>query len=196
MNLDLTKWVSFDLTKEAPSLKKVRIGLGWDVTEGTTIDLDVAAFVLENWESKTKKEGNVCYFKKLSILNDSIKHTWDNRTWEWDGDDESIVINLDKVVEKLPEVSEINFPVFIFEPKNKDVTFGKVKNSFIRVVNDETNEEIAKYKLEEDYFSSRAINFGKLSRENWSWKFTAVGEEIVSQVDDAVLPTFKHFTFM
>jgi len=192
--LDLTKGLSLDLTKKVPSLKKVRVGLGWDIDEGTTIDLDVAAFVLENWESKTKKIGNICYFNQLSILNGSVVHQWDNRTGIGEGDDEGIIVDLEKLEKELSNVSDVVFAVFIFEPKSVDVTFGKVKNSFIRIINDETNEEIAKYKLEEDYFSSKAINFGKLSRENWSWKFTAVGEEIVWQIPDTVGKTFEYFT--
>ena len=114
MNLDLEKWVSLDLSKTAPSLKNVRVWLGWDVVSGVTIDLDVAAIVLENGEKSTKKSGNICFFNALKILNGAIYHTWDNRTGEGEGDDESIVVNLEQVSKELPNISEIHFPVFIY----------------------------------------------------------------------------------
>lgn len=193
--LNLTKGAVLDLTKKEPWLNNVKVGLGWDVDGSVSMDLDVAAFVKESGSDKVTNVSNICFFNQKNILNGSIVHAGDNRTGAGEGDDESIDIDLAKVVAELPNVSEIHFAVFIFEPSDADVTFWKVKNSFIRIINKDGDKEIAKYKLEDDHFSSRAINFWKLSKNSsWNWEFTAVDEEIVGQVDDAVSPTFAHFT--
>jgi len=175
MAISLAKGGRVSLSKEAPGLKKIRVGLGWDanVTDtGTDFDLDASAFVL-GADGKVLGDEWFIFYNQTTSPDGAIVHTGDNRTGEGEGDDEVIEIDLDKVDSR---VDKIVFTVTIHDAQARHQNFGQVSNSFIRVVDDSNNKEITKYELDEDYSTETAINFGELYRKNGEWRFKAVGD--------------------
>ncbi|UED85230.1 TerD family protein [Streptomyces profundus] len=178
MGVSLSKGGNVSLTKEAPGLTAVVVGLGWDVrtTTGTDYDLDASALVCDD-SGKVISDGHFVFYNNLTSPDGSVEHTGDNLTGEGDGDDESIKINLATVP---PEVSKIVFPVSIHDAHARQQSFGQVQNAFIRVVNQAGGAEIARYDLSEDAATETAMIFGELYRRGSEWKFRAVGQGYAS----------------
>ncbi|MBL0721407.1 MAG: TerD family protein [Sulfurovum sp.] len=174
MGISLSKGGRIDLSKAAPSLNNVGIGLGWDTNEsdtGADFDLDASLFMI-NKNSKIPNEKFFVFYNNLSSPNGGVVHNGDNRTGEGDGDDESLSINL-SLIES--EIEELVFVVTIDEAEQRGQNFGQVSNAFIRIYDIENNQEIAKYDLEEDFSTEIAIEFGRLYKKSGSWRFKAVG---------------------
>ena len=74
------------------------------------------------------------------------------------------------------DVQKITFTVTIHEAEQRRQNFGQVSNAFIRLVNAETNTEVARYDLGEDASTETAMIFGELYRLGSEWKFGAVGQ--------------------
>ena len=175
MAISLAKGGRVSLSKEAPGLKKIRVGLGWDanVTDtGTDFDLDASAFML-GADGKVLGDEWFIFYNQTTSPDGAVVHTGDNRTGEGEGDDEVIEIDLEKIDSR---VDKIVFTVTIHEAQARHQNFGQVNNSFIRIVDDSNNKEITKYELDEDYSTETAINFGELYRKNGEWRFKAVGD--------------------
>ncbi|MFD3484441.1 MULTISPECIES: TerD family protein [Streptomyces] len=178
MGVSLSKGGNVSLTKAAPNLTAVTVGLGWDVrtTTGNDFDLDASA-LLTNAEGKVTSDGNFVFFNNLKSPDGSVEHTGDNLTGEGEGDDEAIKVNLAAVP---AEVDKIVFPVSIYEAENRQQSFGQVRNAFIRVVNQADNNELARYDLTEDASTETAMVFGELYRNGAEWKFRAIGQGYAS----------------
>ena len=178
MGVSLSKGGNVSLTKAAPNLTAVTVGLGWDVrtTTGTDFDLDASA-LLTNAEGKVTNDGNFVFFNNLKSVDGSVEHTGDNLTGEGEGDDEQIKVNLAGVA---AEVDKIVFPVSIHEGESRSQSFGQVRNAFIRVVNQADSNELARYDLSEDASTETAMVFGELYRNGAEWKFRAVGQGYAS----------------
>src|SRR5882757_1166138 len=178
MAVSLSKGGNVSLTKEAPNLTAVTVGLGWDVrtTTGGDFDLDASA-LLTNAEGKVTGDGNFVFFNNLKSPDGSVEHTGDNTTGEGEGDDEAIKVNLAGVP---ADVDKIVFPVSIYEAESRQQSFGQVRNAFIRVVNQADNNELARYDLSEDASTETAMVFGELYRNGAEWKFRAVGQGYAS----------------
>lgn len=178
MGVSLSKGGNVSLTKEAPGLTAVTIGLGWDVrtTTGTDFDLDASA-ILTNADGKVTSDQGFVFFNNLKSPDGSVEHTGDNITGEGEGDDEQIKVNLAGVP---AEVTKIVFPVSIYDAENRQQSFGQVRNAFIRVVNQANDQEIARYDLSEDASTETAMVFGELYRNGAEWKFRAVGQGYAS----------------
>ena len=174
MPINLTKGQKVDLTKGNPSLKKLLVGLGWDVNaydSGASFDLDASAFLVgDNGKVPTEKE--FVFYGNLKHVSGGVVHMGDNRTGEGEGDDEQIKIDLDKVPSN---ISKIAFTVTIYEAEERRQNFGQVSNAFIRIVDEVTNEELIRYDLGEDFSIETAIVVGELYRHNGEWKFNAIG---------------------
>ncbi|WP_066505352.1 TerD family protein [Abyssisolibacter fermentans] len=174
MAVSLKKGQKVDLTKTNPGLTKVIAGLGWDVNKydgGNDFDLDTAAFLLgEN--GKVSGEVDFVFYNNLNHPSGSVSHLGDNRTGEGEGDDEQIKINLASVPQ---EVNKIDFTVTIHDAQARGQNFGQVSNAYIRIFNEETNEELLRYDLSEDYSIETAVVVGELYRHGAEWKFSAVG---------------------
>ena len=155
-------------------LPKFTIGLGWDTNSSSTgvdFDLDASAFILgEN--KKLLSDEHFVFYNNLKSPDGAVEHTGDNLTGEGESDDESIRIDLSKIS---PNACEICFVVTIHEADVRKQNFGQVHNSFIRIYNTDTQEEIMKYELEEDFSIETAVEFGRLYRRNGQWKFEAIG---------------------
>ena len=178
MGVSLTKGGNVSLTKAAPGLKAVSVGLGWDVrsTTGTDFDLDASALGLgEN--HKIVADEYFVFFNNTSSPEGSIEHTGDNLTGAGEGDDEVIKVDLSAVP---ATVSSIVFPVSIYEGDSRGQSFGQVRNAFIRVVDQANGTELARYDLSEDASTETAMVFGELYRNGPEWKFRAVGQGYAS----------------
>ena len=174
MSINLSKGQKVDLTKGNPGLKKIMVGLGWDVNafdSGFDFDLDAAAFMLgDNGKCPTEKE--FIFYGNLLHPSGSIEHMGDNLTGEGDGDDEQIQVDLTKIPSN---ISKIAFTVTIYEADLRHQNFGQVSNSFIRIVDDTTGQELIRYDLGEDFSIETAVVVGELYRHSGEWKFNAIG---------------------
>ncbi|MEO3767196.1 TerD family protein [Streptomyces sp. B8F3] len=178
MPVSLSKGGNVSLTKEAPGLTAVTVGLGWDVrtTTGVDFDLDASAIAV-NAEGRVFSDQHFIFFNNRQSPDQTIVHTGDNVTGEGAGDDEQINVNL----AGLPaEIDKIVFPVSIYDAETRSQNFGQVRNAFIRVVNQAGGTEIARYDLTEDAATETAMVFGELYRNGAEWKFRAVGQGYAS----------------
>ncbi len=178
MGVSLTKGGNVSLSKEAPGLTAVTVGLGWDVrtTTGTEFDLDASAIVLSP-EAKVLSDKHFIFFNNKTSPDGTVEHTGDNLTGEGEGDDEQIKVNL----AGLPaDVDKVVFPVSIYDADSRSQSFGQVRNAFIRVINQSGAAEIARYDLTEDASTETAMVFGELYRNGADWKFRAVGQGYAS----------------
>ncbi|KSU56607.1 chemical-damaging agent resistance protein C [Gordonia sp. JH63] len=178
MGVSLSKGGNVSLSKEAPGLTAVSVGLGWDIrsTTGTDFDLDASAIAL-GADKKVLSDQHFIFFNNLRSPDGSIEHTGDNLTGEGEGDDEVIKVDLAGVP---PNVDSIVFPVSIYDADARSQSFGQVRNAFIRVVNQAGGAEIARYDLSEDASTETAMVFGELYRHGSEWKFRAVGQGYAS----------------
>jgi tellurium resistance protein TerD len=178
VGVSLSKGGNVSLTKEAPNLTAVIVGLGWDArtTTGSDFDLDASA-LLTNAEGKVGDDRNFVFFNNLTRPDGSVEHMGDNLTGEGEGDDEVIKVNLAGVP---ADVEKIVFPVSIYEAESRQQSFGQVRNAFIRVVNQADGNELARYDLSEDASTETAMVFGELYRNGAEWKFRAVGQGYAS----------------
>ena len=174
MALSLSKGGNISLSKSDPGLKNILIGLGWDerATSGNDFDLDASVFMV-NSEGKVRSDADFIFYGQLKSADGSVVHTGDNRTGEGEGDDEAIEVNLDGVP---ADIQRLVVTVTIHEADNRKQNFGMVQNAFIRVVNNDTGNEIVRYDLSEDYSTETALEFGEVYRHNGEWKFRAVGQ--------------------
>lgn len=174
MAISLQKGGNVSLSKEAPGLNKIHIGLGWDVraTDGSAFDLDASAFLL-NDTGKVRSSADFIFYNQLKSADGSIEHTGDNTTGQGDGDDETINVTLNSVP---ADVTKIVITVTIHEADTRHQNFGQVSNAFVRIVNADGNAEIARFDLSEDASTNTAMIFGELYRHGGEWKFKAVGQ--------------------
>jgi tellurium resistance protein TerD len=174
MAISLQKGGNVNLSKEAPGLTKIVVGLGWDVrsTDGNAFDLDGSAFLLKV-DGKVRNDSDFIFYNNLKSTDQSVAHSGDNRTGAGDGDDETVTIDLTKVP---ADVERIAICATIHEGDARRQNFGMVQKAFIRTVNAGTNAEIARYDLSEDSSTESAMIFGEVYRNGGDWKFKAVGQ--------------------
>lgn len=178
MGVSLTKGGNVSLTKAAPGLKAVSVGLGWDVrsTTGDDFDLDASALGLDP-NHRIVADNYFVFFNNTSSPDGSIVHQGDNLTGEGEGDDEVINVDLPAVPST---VDSIVFPVSIYDAESRGQSFGQVRNAFIRVVDQSNGNELARYDLSEDASTETAMVFGELYRNGAEWKFRAIGQGYAS----------------
>ena len=174
MAVSLSKGGNVSLSKEAPGLTAIDVGLGWDarVTDGPAFDLDASAFLL-NADSKVRSDGDFIFYNNKTSADGSVVHQGDNQSGSGDGDDEVVTIDLSKVP---ADVQKIAFSVTIHDADARKQNFGQVRNAYIRVLNKAGGAEITRYDLSEDYSTETAMIFGELYRHNNEWKFKAIGQ--------------------
>lgn len=174
MAISLQKGGNVSLSKEAPGMSRTLLGLGWDTrsTDGTDFDLDASAFLLDG-NGRVRNDGDFIFYNNLRSSDGSVEHTGDNRTGAGDGDDEALKVDLSRVP---ADVQKIAFCVTIHDAEARRQNFGMVANAFIRVVNADNNQEVARYDLSEDASIETAMIFGELYRNGAEWKFRAVGQ--------------------
>ncbi|EOS47600.1 TerD family protein [Lachnospiraceae bacterium JLR.KK009] len=174
MPINLSKGQKVDLTKGNPGLRKIMVGLGWDVNafdSGAAFDLDAAAFMLGQ-NGKCPTENEFIFYKNLEHSSGAVKHMGDNLTGEGEGDDEQILIDLTLIP---ANVDKVAFTVTIYDSDARRQNFGQVSNSFIRIVDETTGQELIRYDLGEDFSIETAVVVGELYRHGGEWKFNAIG---------------------
>lgn len=174
MAVSLQKGGNVSLSKEAPGLTNVSVGLGWDArsTDGQDFDLDASAIVCGD-AGKVLSDGHFVFYNNTKDPSGAVSHQGDNRTGEGEGDDEVIKVALNNVP---VEAKKMVFIVTIHEADARKQNFGMVSNAFIRVVNDTGHSEITRFDLTEDYSTETAMIFAELYRHNDEWKFKAIGQ--------------------
>ncbi len=174
MTVSLSKGGNVSLSKQAPGLTAVVVGLGWDprTTTGADFDLDASAIMLD-MSGKVLSDSHFVFFNNLKSPEGSVEHLGDNLTGGGEGDDEQIKVNLQSVP---AECGKVVFPVSIYDAESRQQNFGQVRNAFIRIVNQADNGEIARYDLTEDAATETAMVFGEIYRSFGEWKFRAVGQ--------------------
>jgi len=174
MAISLQKGGNVNLSKEAPGLTKVVIGLGWDprATDGAAFDLDGSAFMLKA-DGKVRGDSDFIFYNNLKSSDGSLVHNGDNTTGQGDGDDETLTVDLARVP---AEIDRLSFCVTIHEAEARKQNFGMIGKAFIRCLNASGNAELARYDLSEDSSVETAMIFGELYRAGAEWKFKAVGQ--------------------
>lgn len=181
MSVNLQKGQRVNLRKsDGKALRNVTVGLGWDEAQAKggffapkpqAIDCDASALICTN--GHLVKTEDIVYFGNLTHSCGCVRHMGDNLTGEGEGDDEVIMVDL----ANLPaQYDKVIFVVNIYKANERGQHFGMIKNAFIRIVDAETNQELCKYDLSENYSDMTAMVFGELYRYNDEWKFNAIGQ--------------------
>lgn len=186
MSVSLQKGQKVSLSKEGKEgLNRVIVGLGWDEAQPQrgglfgglfsaptqSIDCDASALMLQN--GKLTDKGDIVYFGNLRHRSGAVQHMGDNLTGAGAGDDEQIVIELDRVP---AEYDRIVMVVNIYQAMARKQHFGMIRNAFIRIVDARNNQELCRYNLSENYDDMTAMIFGEVYRHNGEWKFNAIGQ--------------------
>ncbi|MBH1933367.1 TerD family protein [Streptomyces sp. AV19] len=177
MGVTLAKGGNVSLSKAAPNLTAIVVGLGWDARTTTGADYDLDASALLCAAGRVLGDEYFVFYNNLKSPEGSVEHTGDNLTGQGDGDDETILVDLGKVP---AACDKIVFPVSIHEADVRGQNFGQVRNAYIRVVNQADGSELARYDLSEDASSETAMIFGEVYRYGGEWKFRAVGQGYAS----------------
>ncbi len=169
--------------RESLNAQKFIIGLGWDTNNystGVDFDLDASVFILgEN--KKILSDKHFVFYNNLNSPNDAVVHSGDNLTGDGDGDDEQVIVDLSKIDANATEICVV---ITIHDAENRKQNFGQVRNSFIRIVDANSNQELLKYELEEDFSVETAVEFGRIYKRNGEWKFEAVGAGMKGGLQD------------
>lgn len=174
MAISLQKGQRVDLTEDRPSLKNVLIGLGWDINHydgETDFDLDASAFMTKA-NGKVGNENDFIFYGNLNHVSGSVQHMGDNRTGEGDGDDEVIKVQLDKIPS---DYDTISFTVTIYEAEKRLQNFGMVENAYVRLIDEDTGEELVRFDLTEDFSTETALVVAEIYKRDGQWKFAAIG---------------------
>ena len=174
MAITLSKGQKVSLTKGNPGLKHIVVGLGGDTNKydgGFDFDLDSAAFLLDE-NGKVNADTDFVFYNNLKHSSGAVEHLGDNLTGEGDGDDEQVKVDLSLVPQN---ISKIAFTVTIHEALERRQNFGQVSNSYVRVIDEDTNQELLNYELGEDFSIETAIVVCEIYRHNGEWKFNALG---------------------
>ncbi len=174
MAISLSKGGNVNLSKEAPGLNKIIVGLGWDAraTDGAAFDLDASAFLVK-LDGKVRSDDDFCFYNNKIVADGAVQHAGDNTTGDGDGDDETVNVELSKIPSDLDKVV---FAVTIHDAEARKQNFGQVSRAYIRVVNQDGGQELARYDLSEDASIETAMIFGEIYRIGDDWKFKAVGQ--------------------
>ncbi len=191
MTINLQKGQRISLSKEAPGLKKMMCGLGWDVAKrsgggmfgmfGQTQDIDLdASVILLGANGKLygrELPDTLVYFGNLTHKSGSIHHHGDNLTGDGDGDDECISVDLQRVP---ADVHKLVFTVNIYQCRDRNQNFGMISNAFVRLVDESSGKELMRYDLSgKDFSNATGLILAEMYRHGDEWKVAAMGEAVV-----------------
>ncbi|MEG4348829.1 TerD family protein [Microcoleus sp. LAD1_D3] len=173
MAMQLSKGERFNISQEAPGLKKMAIALGWQMTEaGQSYEIDVSAFML-GADGKLPNDKYFIFYNNLQSCDGSVLQSISDKNNR--GQENKSIYGV--ILEKInPEIEEITFAVTIHEADKIKANFSNIKNSFIKICNVDTGNELVRYELKENFSRETAVEFGRLYRKNGEWRFQAVGE--------------------
>jgi len=210
LSVNLQKGQKVDLTKGNASLKRIMVGLGWDEADSPNqkkgflgsllggspkqdIDCDASAIMccnggkLEGGNVQNALTKDIVYFGNLSHSSGCVKHMGDNLTGAGEGDDEQIFVSLQDVPSKYEKMV---FVVNIYQARERKQHFGMISNAFIRIVDADTNRELCKFNLSENYNDMTAMLFGEVYRYQNEWKFSAIGQ---ATADGGIVETANRY---
>lgn len=183
MAVNLKKGQKVSLKKsDGNKLSKLMVGLGWDAAEKKggffsnlfggkkNIDCDASVFVCQG--GKFVDKDDLVYFGNLKHRSGAIQHMGDNLTGEGEGDDEQIFVDLDKIPS---QYDKLIFVVNIYQAVDRKQHFGMIKNAYIRIIDNDTREELCRFNLSEDYTDMLSMIAGEVYKRGDEWKFNAVG---------------------
>ncbi|WP_335933579.1 TerD family protein [Streptomyces sp. PTD5-9] len=178
MGVSLAKGQNVVLNQDGTPLADVTVGLGWDAqpADGADFDLDASAIICGP-DQKVVSDRHFVFYNNLASPDGAVRHTGDNVTGEGEGDDEQILIDLDRLDES---TGQIVFTVSIHDAQNRGQNFGQVEDAYIRVVDNLTGREMCRYELSYDAAGETAMVFGALYRRGGEWKFRAIGQGYAS----------------
>lgn len=162
------------------NLRKVLVGLGWNTNSyngNFEFDLDASVFML-NAEDKLEYDEDFIFYNNTRSRRGAVVHSGDNKTGNGYGDDEQIVIDLDKVPE---DVNKLVVCVTIDQAENRSQCFGLVSNAYVRLVDIDASssgmgKEVLRFSLENEYSYETALVVAELYRSNGGWYFNALGD--------------------
>ncbi len=178
LGVSLAKGQNVVLNQDGTPLADVTVGLGWDARPagGADFDLDASAIICGP-DQKAVSDQHFVFYNNLRSPDGAVRHTGDNTTGEGEGDDEQILVDLDRLDEK---TGQIVFIVSIHDAQNRGQNFGQVEDAYIRVVDNLTGREMCRYELSYDAAGETAMVFGALYRRGGEWKFRAIGQGYAS----------------
>lgn len=178
--VNLTKGGRVDLQKQVPGLKNIRVGLGWKENKFSTggdYDLDVTAFILKHdskGDPKCAGAESMIFYNNLKSAGGEIIHSGDNRTGTGEGDDETLTVDVTKI---LSIADEVSFVITIDNAAAKKQNFGQIEKSYVRIYDDANSSVIAEYLLDETFSNETAVQVGSLYRNpEGHVSFKAVGQ--------------------
>lgn len=162
------------MSKTDPTLREVLVGLGWAArsSDGADFDLDASLFMVQE-NGKVRGDHDFIFYNQLKSTCGAVEHTGDNKTGAGAGDDEALKIRLADVP---TAIARLVIAVTIHDAEQRRQNFGMVQDAFVRIVNLDTNTEIVRFDLSEDYSTETAMIFAEIYRYNGEWKFRAVGQ--------------------
>ncbi len=176
MPISLSKGENISISREDPSLTQLQVGLGWATrgTDGDDFDLDASAFLLDS-DGKVLSDSDFVFYNNLVSVCGSVRHAGDNLTGNEaeEADAETVMINLPTLP---PEVERVAFCVSIHMAEIRQQNFGMVQGAYVRIINQKTHQELARYDLSEDASVETAMIFGEIYRYGGEWKFRATGQ--------------------
>jgi tellurium resistance protein TerD len=164
--------IDYNLNKIDPTIRTLRIAAGWDLKEfdGENIDVDLSCFLLDK-NDKTREDSDFIFYNNLQGAELAARHLGDNRTGFGERDDEAILIDLTA----LPfDIYRIVFSVSIYLADERNQDFTMVENSFVRIVNEETEKELARDDMAEKFAEATAVRFCELERQGSEWIFRKI----------------------
>ncbi|MFI9626325.1 TerD family protein [Streptomyces sp. NPDC052042] len=178
MGVSLAKGQNVVLNQDGTPLADVTVGLGWDAhpAGGTDFDLDASAIICGP-DQKVVSDQHFVFYNNLASPDGAVRHTGDNVTGEGEGDDEQLLIDLDRLGE---DIKQIVFAVSIHDAQSRGQNFGQVEDAYIRVVDNLTGREMCRYELSYDAAGETAMVFGAVYRRGAEWKFRAIGQGYAS----------------
>jgi tellurium resistance protein TerD len=174
MAISLQKGGNLSLSKTDPTLRQVLIGLGWAAraSDGADFDLDASLFMVQE-NGKVRGDHDFIFYNQLTSTCGAVEHTGDNKTGAGAGDDEALKIRLADVP---AAITRLIIAVTIHDAEQRHQNFGMVQDAFVRIVNLDSDTEIVRFDLSEDYSTETAMIFAEVYRHNGEWKFRAVGQ--------------------
>lgn len=176
MIVRIKKGEEINVTRLDPTLREMVVGIGWDLKriEGDPVDLDASLFLLDRF-NKTRQDEDFVFYNNLSGRDGAARHMGDSRTGAGDGDDERIIVDL----MSLPfDIVSIGVALTIYDQDMNANNFTMVKNAYFRIVNNETNQEVFRFELDEDMGDSTGLLIGFLERVGSDWVYKALGEPV------------------
>jgi len=174
--INLQKWQGINLKKESwnSNLKSIKIGCGWDTNSIGWADFDLDVMVVP-------KEGNFVFFNNMNAHG--VHLSWDNRTWDWAGDDETMSLVLSEM-----DKEEYTIFVSIFEASQRNQSFALVDNAYVRVLDESNNQEIARFNITENGGSNSWLIVGQVKKVDWGndIEFKAIGEYTNQDIESIV----------